>query len=86
MQLLSNSDLDQMGLMSRTTRWRLVKRGEFPAGIAIGHCVRWRLEDVQVWLDRQPRRGAGPDKDDVTSRASPTVSPSVPPGLCSFKP
>jgi len=57
LKLLSNADLDAMGLWSRTTRWRLVRNGMFPPGIRVGRSVRWDLAELEEWLSSQ-RRGA----------------------------
>ena len=42
--------------LSRTTIWRMVKRGEFPQPVALGARARgWRASEVQEWMDsRQP--------------------------------
>ena len=37
--------------LSRTSRWRLMKLGEFPAKIRIGpNRTGWRLSQVMAWL------------------------------------
>lgn len=41
--------------LSRTTRWRLEKRGEFPARVKIGpNCVAWRLSELIEWQESCP--------------------------------
>ena len=42
--------------LSRTTIWRMVKRGEFPQPVALGARARgWRASEVQEWMNsRQP--------------------------------
>jgi hypothetical protein len=37
-------------------RWRLEQRG--PRFIKVGSLVRYRLEDLELWLSEQPTRGA----------------------------
>ena len=31
----------------------MIKKGKFPAGIKIGNCRRWNIDDVNKWLDNQ---------------------------------
>lgn len=31
----------------------LIKKNQFPAGVKIGHCRRWNIEDVSQWLQNQ---------------------------------
>ena len=51
--------LEMIGL-SRTTLWRLVKAGKFPAPLKLSVRARgWRLSDVEAWLDSRERFGAG---------------------------
>ena len=38
-------------------QWRY--RGEGPAGIKVGRHVRYRLREVEAWLERQTDRAAG---------------------------
>ena len=41
--------------LSKTTIWRRVKSGDFPAPLRLGslstRSVGWRFSDVQTWLD-----------------------------------
>lgn len=40
-------------ILSISTRsvWRLVAAGELPQPIRFGRNVRWRLEDVEAWIE-----------------------------------
>jgi prophage regulatory protein len=48
--------------LSRTTRWRLERQGQFPARIQISpNAVAWRLSEIRDWQDHQAevrQRGA----------------------------
>ena len=40
--------------ISRSTFWRLVKRGDFPQPVKIGKRITaWRNEDITAWEDAQ---------------------------------
>ena len=42
--------------LSRTTLWRAVKRGDFPAPIRLSaRAVGWRRTDVERWLESRPK-------------------------------
>lgn len=37
--------------LSRTTAWRLMRDGKFPASVPItDHIVGWRLSEVDAWI------------------------------------
>lgn len=43
------------GYKSRTTLWRRVRAGEFPAPIALSrHATRWKRAEVETWIDSLP--------------------------------
>lgn len=37
--------------VSKRTVWRLVSSGELPQPIRFGRNVRWKLEDVEAWIE-----------------------------------
>jgi len=38
----------------RTTLWRMVQRGQFPAPVRLGpNITAWRAEDVRDWLEQR---------------------------------
>ena len=45
--------------LSRTTLWRGVRSGDFPAPVRLGgkgsRAVGWRREDVERWLEALPK-------------------------------
>ena len=50
-QLLRERDVCEMVAVSRSTLWRWVRAGSFPAPIRIGpSAVRWRLSVVHEWM------------------------------------
>jgi excisionase family DNA binding protein len=44
-------------ILSISTRsvWRLVASGELPQPIRFGRNVRWRLADVEAWIDARAK-------------------------------
>jgi len=50
-QLLSAKELAAKLLLSARTVWRLRSAGKLPRPICVGGSVRWRLSDIQQWLD-----------------------------------
>jgi prophage regulatory protein len=45
--------------LSRTTRWRLIQRKEFPAPVNISdHAVGWKESDIQAWIEARSRAGS----------------------------
>lgn len=49
--LLNADDVCQRLAISRTSLWRLVKLGKFPAAVELGTLRRWRTVDVDSWVD-----------------------------------
>ena len=45
--LAKSLGISRVGLLS------LVKRGEFPAGVKLGHSRRWNVAQVNEWLSRK---------------------------------
>lgn len=39
--------------ISRSGIFTLVRNGEFPKGIRLGHSRRWCLSEVKSWLDKK---------------------------------
>jgi prophage regulatory protein len=39
--------------VSRTTLWRMVKAGQFPAPIKLRGATAWKELEIKVWLDNQ---------------------------------
>ncbi|HMT94627.1 AlpA family transcriptional regulator [uncultured Thiothrix sp.] len=59
MRFLKLRDVIQMTGISKTTIYRLMDAGLFPAQYCIGEkIVRWKEEEVQAWMERQPMKKA----------------------------
>jgi prophage regulatory protein len=54
-QLLQLRAVMQMTSLGSSTIYRKIDKGEFPKPRKLGdNCVRWRLSDVQHWIERLP--------------------------------
>ena len=48
--------------LSRTTIWRRVKAGSFPAPLILGeNSIGWTAQSIDDWLESRPRRTYGAD-------------------------
>ena len=50
--LLTVDDVARLLSVSTRTVWRLLSKGEFPEPVRLGKVVRWRLAEIQFWIDR----------------------------------
>jgi prophage regulatory protein len=49
-----------IGFGSRTTIWRAVRRGDFPAPVIVGsNSICWRADEIDAWVNALPRRSYG---------------------------
>jgi prophage regulatory protein len=54
-RILRDKELDELTGTSRTTRWRLIKKGEFPAPVQISDTtIGWRESVIQEWIRSRP--------------------------------
>jgi len=54
--------------LSKTTIWRKVRAGIFPAPIELGpNSIGWETSDIEAWLASRPRRGGGMTEDRVAA-------------------
>ena len=52
MKMLREKDVKQLTGLSRVTRWRLEKRGEFPKKVKLTErCVGWPEAEIMEWLN-----------------------------------
>ncbi|HDO51403.1 MAG TPA: AlpA family phage regulatory protein [Rhizobiales bacterium] len=59
--------------VARATIWRWVHTNEFPIPVQLSaSCTRWRIEDIDAWAARRPRKRA-PRAAEVGARAAPLV-------------
>ena len=49
-QLLTVQDVANILKVSRCTVYVLMRQGQFPAGLKIGHARRWRMSELQNFL------------------------------------
>ena len=50
-RILRSHEVQEMTGLSRTTIWRLERKGEFPARVALcAGSVGWRLSEVDTWV------------------------------------
>ena len=58
-RLLRVRDVLAIVPFSRTTLWRRVRSGSFPAPVRLGErIVAWRERDVRQWVDSRPQEGS----------------------------
>ena len=56
MSILRTADVVHRTGLSRTTLWRLERKGDFPTRVHLGlNSVGWRVEEIDAWIDRRPR-------------------------------
>ena len=52
LRLIDWSELRRRIPLSRSTVWRLIRKGRFPAPLKISPGrVAWREDDIQAWMD-----------------------------------
>ena len=60
-RILRTRDVLRITGISRSTLWRRIRDGSFPAGFRLGgrgsRCVGWREGDVLAWLESRERVG-----------------------------
>ena len=56
-RILRSKEVQEMSGLSRTTIWRLERKGKFPARVTLGaNSIGWRFVEVNGWiLNRQPK-------------------------------
>lgn len=57
-RMLRLHSVERMTGLSKSTLYRLIKQGSFPAPLRMTRkAVRWRREEVNEWLSLRPRAG-----------------------------
>ena len=51
--LLRTNQVCEILGVCRATLYNLRRRGEFPNGIEVGGQRRWRVTDIDAWIDKQ---------------------------------
>ena len=56
-RILRDADVRERTGLSRTTRWRLNRRGKFPAAVPLTErAIGWRESEIAAWIDaRSPK-------------------------------
>ena len=55
-EFLKFLDLQKIVTLSRTTVWRLERKGAFPSRRQVGpSSVRWLRSEVEEWLETRPK-------------------------------
>jgi prophage regulatory protein len=50
-RILRDAEVGAQTGTSRTTRWRLIKRNQFPAPVKISeNAIGWRESEIQEWI------------------------------------
>ena len=53
-QILRRKDVEAMTGLSKSTIYKMISNGTFPAAIRIGdRAVGWRLSDIDRWIDQR---------------------------------
>ena len=72
-------ELRRLTGLSRTTIWRLVRRGEFPSARRISAgAVGWLLSEVAGWRSRCPVTASPETPPAVIGTTAPDASPTAP--------
>ncbi len=68
MKVLRISEVCEKSGCSRTTVWRLERRGEFPKRVKLSpHLVGWIDEEIVEWIASRPRVGGTSASDGPSS-------------------
>jgi prophage regulatory protein len=63
-RILRDSEVRERTGLSRTTRWRLIRKGTFPQPVLITErAIGWRETDIQLWIDEREPKAALADRD-----------------------
>lgn len=55
----ANPPIQPIVPVGRSTIWRKIKNGEFPAPVKLGPMTTaWRAEDIRAWIEKQGQGGA----------------------------
>ncbi|MEO1957999.1 MAG: AlpA family phage regulatory protein [Nautiliaceae bacterium] len=52
-KLLTIKEVINIVGLKKSTIYHFINKGKFPKQIKIGHLSRWRLSDIQDWIDNQ---------------------------------
>ncbi len=64
MKILRVSDVTRITGLSRTTVWRLERRGDFPRRLRLSqHSCGWVAQEIEEWIASRPRGMTGGERD-----------------------
>ena len=70
-QMLRPTEVMARTGLSRTTIWRRVKAGSFPAPYVLGeNSIGWTAQSINDWLDSRPRRTYGAEAEEPAPEAA----------------
>jgi prophage regulatory protein len=59
-RMLREEQVRDLTGLSRSTRWRLERRGEFPKRVTLtARCVGWLESEVAAWLEKRAEERNG---------------------------
>lgn len=54
-RLLRRRQVEEITGLSRSSIYRLMRKGEFPSPVRVGpSAVRWKASDISAWLESRP--------------------------------
>jgi prophage regulatory protein len=63
-RILRDPEVGKRTGLSRTTRWRMIRKGTFPQPVLITErAIGWRETDIQLWIDEREPKAALADRD-----------------------
>jgi len=61
-RIIREAEVRALTGLSRTQRWRLIRRGEFPVPIQLSaNCIGHKLSAIQEWLKSRPQVAYAPE-------------------------
>lgn len=57
-KVVKQAEITKMIGISKTTLWRMIQKGVFPAPFKLGERINaWRVETIEAWLNEQSAKG-----------------------------
>ena len=59
-RILREADVHKITGLSRTTRWRLIRSGRFPAPLELStNTIGWQATKIETWISTRSARASG---------------------------